>query len=110
MDILKEVMPMILSALSLIGVIYTLKFNDASSIRKEMNGRCEKQDQKIEALTAELDSWKSKYYILANEYLRLKNKYMAMGIQLNDIKNRFLNKDNWDKYGFTDDDEDPNSG
>jgi len=66
-------------------------------------------DSRIDLLTADLDAWKAKYFDLSQENLRLKNKYLSLSIQLEDIKFKFLPKDKHSIYGFEDEDEDPDS-
>lgn len=95
--------------------------NDGTRIRTELIERCDKQDQKIDALTVDLEAWKSRYYdilksnlglqnkydgllgrheVLQEKYEELQGNYDAMWTQLDDISSKFLTRDLRTKYGL----------
>ncbi|MFP5263743.1 MAG: hypothetical protein ACLGJB_17825 [Blastocatellia bacterium] len=76
---------------SFIPGLFKLKskqIDDASSIREELLKRINSLDLKVENLTADLDSWKTKYYNLLEKYSTEKEEWKRKYFELQATRDR----------------------
>src|SRR5215210_6773772 len=90
LDLIKANSPTLLAIISLVSLIIVHNQSEAKSIRKELRTRCRLLESSLEAMGEEIDRWQERYYQLTALHAKLENEHLALKIQFDDIRDKFL--------------------